>query len=522
MYKTYWIKLRALIQILFWFLFFFMLINTRFPIKNNAHAFSLFQRLSIHLGIVTSLTSRSFVLEFLPSLVVIFLIIIFGRFFCGWICPLGSTIDIADKIYKSNKKTFIKFDKKNLKYILLVISIMFSIVGLHLGGLFDPLSLVFRIYTVILYPILDFALKGFFDILYKIPIINSLSEPIYDFLTENFLDYNNISFNNFLAVLSIIIFLLILSKLTRRFWCRYICPLGAIYALTAKFSFFKRIVNKNNCTSCLKCVKNCRMKAIYNNGMNTLEGECIKCFDCLLECKYDAIRFKFSLNNFLNIKHNLSLPNMLKTEKNDIRLTRKHFLTGIFSSILLMPIFKFNNDKSMFTKIIRPPGALPEKEFLEKCLKCGQCMKACPTNGLHPVLLEAGIQSIFSPQLIPRRGHCEFNCNLCSRVCPSHAIKQYDIKDKEKMKIGTAYIIKDLCFPWSEDKNCLVCEEMCPVSTKAIKLKERDVINSDGKKVKVLLPHVITELCIGCGICENKCPVNGSAAIRVRIRKDQV
>jgi MauM/NapG family ferredoxin protein len=263
------------------------------------------------------------------------------------------------------------------------------------------------------------------------------------------------------------------------------------------------------------------MQAIYASGEQTHEAECIKCFDCLESCEYGAIDFKLSAKNIKNVEK-LNSKNKDKKDQQDMTLTRKNFLSACFGSLAVLPIFKFAGIKNRFTYIIRPPGALKEAKFLEKCIRCGQCMKACPTHGLHPSFLEGGISAIYTPRLIPRVGQCDYNCNLCSQVCPTRAIEPYNIQDKEKIIIGTAVIDQHLCFPWSENKNCLVCEEMCPVSTKAIKLKERTIVNEKGGKKRVLLPYVIMELCIGCGNCENKCPVEGSAAIRVRVQKIKI
>ena len=73
------------------------------------------------------------------------------------------------------------------------------------------------------------------------------------------------------------------------------------------------------------------------------------------------------------------------------------------------------------------------------------------------------------------------------------------------------------CIPWADYRDCIVCEEMCPVPDKAIKLERVEVRNTDGVLVTVQRPHVIRERCIGCGICEYKCPANGEAAIRVYV-----
>jgi len=165
--------------------------------------------------------------------------------------------------------------------------------------------------------------------------------------------------------------------------------------------------------------------------------------------------------------------------------------------------------------LLRPPGALEEKEFLARCVKCGECMKVCTTNGLQPTLLEAGLEGIWSPLLVPRIGYCEFRCTLCGQVCPTGAIKRLPFEEKAKVKIGLAMIDKGRCLPWAHGRPCIVCEEVCPTPKKAIWLEVVRVRDRDGRNVTVMQPRVDLELCIGCGICEAKCPVLGRPAIAV-------
>jgi ferredoxin len=91
------------------------------------------------------------------------------------------------------------------------------------------------------------------------------------------------------------------------------------------------------------------------------------------------------------------------------------------------------------------------------------------------------------------------------------------LEEKRQQVIGHAYIDENRCIPWADHQDCIVCEEMCPVPDKAIKLETVDVVTPDGELVTVQRPHVVRERCIGCGICEYKCPVNGEAAIRVYV-----
>jgi ferredoxin len=165
--------------------------------------------------------------------------------------------------------------------------------------------------------------------------------------------------------------------------------------------------------------------------------------------------------------------------------------------------------------LIRPPGALDEAEFLSRCVRCGECMKVCIGNALHAAWLEAGFEGMFSPRVIGRIGYCEYNCTLCGQVCPTNAIRRLSLAQKHATVIGRAYFDKNRCLPYAEGIPCIVCEEHCPTPDKAIKFREAEVVNKQGKTIRLRQPYVIGELCIGCAICETKCPVEGRAAVMV-------
>ena len=165
--------------------------------------------------------------------------------------------------------------------------------------------------------------------------------------------------------------------------------------------------------------------------------------------------------------------------------------------------------------LIRPPGSVAEKDFLEKCVRCGECMKVCPTNVVQPVMLEAGLEGLWTPILKPELGYCEYKCNMCTQVCPTDAIAKMTLTEKQKVKIGLAHVDRSRCLPWAYAKACQVCYEQCPLPEKAIKLEDTKVTTMKGTEIAMKQPRVNAELCIGCGICENKCPVPDQAAIRV-------
>jgi len=165
--------------------------------------------------------------------------------------------------------------------------------------------------------------------------------------------------------------------------------------------------------------------------------------------------------------------------------------------------------------ILRPPGARTGDSFLDLCVRCGLCMKICPTSALQPSWAEDGFEGVFAPRLIPRIGYCEFNCHACGQVCPTGAIAPLSLEEKQSAVIGKAKFDKSRCIPFATGESCLVCEEHCPVPDKAIHYREVEMKTPSGRTTTVRQPYVKRGRCIGCGICEKVCPLDGEAAVRV-------
>jgi len=135
-------------------------------------------------------------------------------------------------------------------------------------------------------------------------------------------------------------------------------------------------------------------------------------------------------------------------------------------------------------------------------------MKACPTNTLQPVWLKAGLEGLFTPVMVTRLAGCSINCSACGQVCPTQAIQDLPLIEKQHAKVGTAWIVRQNCLVWEQDKKCLVCDEVCPYNAVSFR-PVPGLVNA--------APFVVANRCTGCGWCENKCPVKGAAAIRVNI-----
>jgi polyferredoxin len=383
-------------------------------------------------GLITGFTLKEWIKDYGLAILILFLSIPLGRFFCGWICPLGTAIDTFDKFFaKKNRLLSIKNTKhpRYIKYIILVSLICSGIIGLNLVGWFDPLSNIMRG--------LGLAIYSFGDGILKLVNDHIFNEPGISFVIgeTSLFEFNNpvpslrmlpgsTRWYHFLGtpfILFIFLSIIFLGLFHKRFWCQYLCPLGALYGIISYLPGLKRIVDLKRCTNCLSCETSCRMNAIYHYGEANIKGECIQCMDCLKDCRDKAIQFEFSW--FKNRHTSKDFSSIL-----NLRQFAGGILLGIFSFLLLKTGRNFETRKAR--QIIRPPGARTsitgEDDFTKACIRCGECMKVCVNNALHPVPLgEGDLSTLWTPMVVPRLGCCEFKCTLCGEVCPTDAIKPF-------------------------------------------------------------------------------------------------
>jgi MauM/NapG family ferredoxin protein len=201
-----------------------------------------------------------------------------------------------------------------------------------------------------------------------------------------------------------------------------------------------------------------------------------------------------------------------------IELNRRVVLTtglaGVFGTLFLR--VSPNPSEELYNPIVvRPPGSVAEKEFLARCIRCGECMKVCPTNVIQPATREYNPEIMWTPVMNFDLGYCEFECTLCTQVCPTAAIAPLELEVKKKVKIGTAFFDQNRCLPYAYQRSCIVCEEHCPIPTKAIWFELIEVKNRKGETVTVKQPRVDAELCTGCGICQECCPIADRSGVYV-------
>ncbi len=492
--------IRILSQTAFFILFFYLLLRTHFPGKDYIGRVEIFFHFDPFLALTTIIAARVFFVSFVFAALTIVLTFFLGRVVCGWVCPLGSVHQFFSFIFKKSrllKPSNIKDNTTAWKYYLLVFILTGTLFSLNLAGIFDPLSLLYRSFAASILPALSRGVSAFVGILYQIKL-SSLGDSLVQFFESLAINTTFLQ-GFFLGVLFVGLVLLNLSR--ERFWCRYLCPLGALLGLVSRWNVLKLRVDPQKCIECGLCTIQCETQANPFPEEDWKSSECVYCFTCSAICPTSAINFPLKTNPEKLARINLS--------------RRKLIFTSLFG-FLAVPFFRISpTTKRANPKLIRPPGALPEEMFLQKCIKCGECMKVCPTNALQPALTEAGPEGIWTPMLVPRIGYCEYYCSLCSQVCPTGAIKELAIKEKTKVKIGTAWVNRNRCIPWVMGMPCIVCEEHCPTSPKAIKLVKTELKLPDGTIKTPAAPVIDTELCIGCGICEAKCPVVDAPAIYV-------
>ncbi|MBN1758200.1 MAG: 4Fe-4S binding protein [Chitinispirillaceae bacterium] len=487
-------KIRIVTQIVVLTLF----VGFLYFINNQSHGYTVesewMLRANPFTALLTFMASHSIMVSLAVTAGIIAVAtVLFGRFFCGFLCPLGTLIDAVDaSFFKNmrNRERKVPGYFQRIKYVIMIAFFVLSVFGALFPLYLGPLSFTTRLITIIVDPVLRVIgtdinrLVGVFS-----PTTSAL---LYSkFPTTIRLFYG--------VTATMIMGILVFAGgfWDRRFWCQYICPSGAFFGLLSRFSLFKRTVAESKCNTCQRCVKSCPVHAINSKDVKkTNIAECIECGVC--------VQLKEGCSAFSVVK---PLPVSVNAGPD---LKRRHIVAGAAGGLLLAPVFRANavSKRDDTGRLIRPPGAIPENEFLAKCIGCGECMKACPTNTLQPCLFSDGMNRLYTPKIVPRIAGCEEKCHLCGHVCPTGALRKLPYEEKRFAKLGTAVLDRHRCLAWSQNKECLVCDEVCPYNAITAYVVETT-------KGRFKVPVVDEDLCLGCGMCEQHCPIFDTAAIVV-------
>ena len=477
---------------------------------------------------MTVLSTHTVYRGLLWSVGLIGLTLVFGRVFCGWICPFGTLHHFFAWIFPSrygrgnkrveSNKTHVR---QRAKYYLLYAFLAAGVTGSAIGGLFDPICVAVRAIGLAVIPAVQWIASGLNGLLAATGLrtLQIAADGGQDFLAGTVWQNKQFYYHQTWLVGTLFVAVLFMNRFVPRFWCRVLCPLGAFLGVFARFALFGMEKDHAKCTDCNLCLVHCQGADSPQGGVKWRQDECHMCLNCETACPEDVIKFRFLPNR----KSAVVAPDT----------GRRTAVATAAAGAALLPVTRVADvlDANYDHRVIRPPGSVPEKEFLERCIRCAECMKVCPNNALHPAFFEAGPEGLWTPILIPRIGYCEHSCVLCGQVCPTGAIQKITEEQKlgigqKPISIGTAFYDQGRCLPWAMSTPCIVCEEFCPTSPKAIWVEEVDVpkrlpVASEGgaapkmETVHVQRPHVDPSLCIGCGACEKVCPVQDKPAVYV-------
>jgi ferredoxin len=395
-------------------------------------------------ALATVLSTGTFYANLAWALIAIVLTLIVGRFFCGFACPLGTIHQFTGWVARRGQAPPLNVEANRhrrlqaIKYYLLAFFLVLALMGSVQTGLIDPLPLLHRSVNLTLAPIAD---KG----------VHVLSDEPRFYASAWLIGVL------FLAIVG-------LNLVLPRFFCRFICPLGALFGLLSRFTPWRIGKTSDKCGDCRICEEYCE-GACRPSG-KIIGSECVMCFNCLDRCPAGRVTFATKPS----AAGEVGLPD----------LSRRGFvLAGTGLAVAALWEIGGLSGTNRNPSLIRPPGALDENRFLDRCIRCGQCMRICPANIIQPALLEAGIQGLWSPAINYHLGRsgCQLNCIACGQVCPTAAIRPLSLDEKlgrgefasrGPVRLGTAFVDRGRCLPWAMDRPCLVCHELCPVSPKAI------------------------------------------------------
>lgn len=482
-------RIRVVLSVLFFGLITFYFLDFADLLPNKFHALA-------HIQFVPALMSLSFAI--LAALVVLTLVL--GRIYCSVICPMGVFQDAVTWISRKTAKR-----KKRFRYAPAKTALRWAVVALTgvaflsgftvVLGLLDPYSAFGRMVTNVWKPVYMWG--------------NNLLESVFtQFGNYTFyqVDASIISISSFIIGLATLLIIGFLAWKHGRTWCNTVCPVGTLLGFVGRFSLFKVRIDETRCTHCMICGTKCKASCIDSKNQKIDYSRCVDCFDCLGSCKEGAL--VYSLPSGALKKQADKQPTATDASK------RRFLMAGLTTAAATTEVMaqaksaiaSASGTKSYKRQTpLTPPGSVSLAHFQEHCTSCHLCVSKCPSHVLKPTFMEYGAGGIMQPTVYFEKGFCNFDCTVCGDVCPNGAIKPLTIGQKHLTQMGKVVFIEENCIVHTDGTSCGACSEHCP--TQALSM----IPYKDG----LTIPHIDTDICVGCGGCEYICPARPFRAVYI-------
>ncbi len=423
--------------------------------------------------------------------------LLFGRVYCSVLCPLGVMQDIISFVRgRFGRKQRRRFAYRRpltwLRLLFLLLFVILVAAGLSaIAAFVEPYSEFGRIMTSLVKPL-------------YVDINNMLAAGQ---SPDSYTFYNVEYYVSWLGVIVAAVTLVIVGMMAwinGRIYCNTVCPVGTILGYLSQYSWLKPVIDESKCVKCGLCAKECKASCIDSREGKIDYTRCVACMDCIGNCSTEAISY--------------GRPVKADAKEKPVDDSRRKFLT--VSTLLAVSAVAHAQEKTVDGGLaviidkkkpvrrtrITPPGSIGHRNFTSHCTACQLCISNCPNNVLRP---SADISVFMQPEVSYERGYCRPECTNCSNVCPAGAILPIDAAEKSAIQIGHAVWVRENCLVTAEGVSCGNCARHCPVG--AITM----IPSETGNPGSPLIPSVNTERCIGCGACENLCPVRPFSAIYV-------
>ena len=444
----------------------------------------MFLALDPLVSISTALAGKCWVWSLTFAGVILLICTVVPRGFCGYVCPMGTLLDLCDWVIgrgRRRRRTTVRGGWARLKYYVLAATLVASLFGVLISGFVAAIPVITRGMAFLLTPLQMGLARDW----HQVPLPGV---------------------GHYLSI-GLLLFVLALGWLRPRFWCKYVCPTGALFSIGNRLRLTQRKV-ASSCVECGKCVDVCPFDAIRAD-FTTRTADCTFCRTCSGVCPSRSIRFvgRWSGGTWRR-------PDDSPTEKTSPR--RRSFLAaclGTMAGMAGIGLMKATGARladADAIRPVRPPGSVPEREFLQLCIRCGECFQACPNSVLQPVAFEQGLEGLWTPQVVADWSGCEPSCNNCGRVCPTGAIRPLPIDEKRVARIGLAVVDKQTCLPHAGVGACQLCVDECTsAGYDAIEFIQVGT-EADDQGMPIpdtghLAPVVLPDKCVGCGICQTRC-----------------